>query len=99
MATYDVTSSWSGGFQGSVEVMNHGTAPLNGWSVSWKPGDGTTISSLWGGTATTGSDGTVTVKSADYDSTVAANSSVTFGFTANSTGNNFPIGSISCSAL
>ncbi|GAA3148006.1 hypothetical protein GCM10017687_76480 [Streptomyces echinatus] len=38
MATYSVVNSWSGGFQASVEVMNHGTTPLDGWAVAWRPG-------------------------------------------------------------
>ncbi|MCK1823667.1 lytic polysaccharide monooxygenase [Streptomyces sp. XM83C] len=96
MAVYSVTSSWSGGFQGSVEVMNHNSSALNGWAVSWKPGSGTTINTVWGGTVSTASDGTVTVRAADYNRTIPADGSVTFGFTANSTGNNGPVGSISC---
>ncbi|WP_377272819.1 lytic polysaccharide monooxygenase [Peterkaempfera sp. SMS 1(5)a] len=97
MAEYAVTNSWSGGFQGQVTVMNHGTAPLSKWSVSWTTGTGTQITSLWNGTLSAPS-GAVTVTNAAYNGTIAANGSTTFGFTANSTGNNLPIGSISCSA-
>ncbi|MFF6998264.1 lytic polysaccharide monooxygenase [Streptomyces sp. NPDC008313] len=96
MAMYTVVSSWNGGFQGSVEVMNHGTAPLNGWTVRWKPGDGTKIGSVWNGALTSGSDGTVTVKNVDYNRTIPPDSSVTFGFTATSTGNDAPVGSVGC---
>ncbi|MEU1469984.1 lytic polysaccharide monooxygenase [Streptomyces sp. NPDC005761] len=96
MAVYSVTSSWGGGFQGSVEVMNHGTTALNGWAVKWMPGAGTKISSVWSGALTTGSDGALTVRNVDYNRTVPPDGSVTFGFTATSTGNNFPVGSIGC---
>ncbi|GAA2982986.1 lytic polysaccharide monooxygenase [Streptomyces drozdowiczii] len=96
MAVYSVTNSWSGGFQGSVEVMNHNTTALDGWSVNWKPGAGTTVSSVWSGVLSTGSDGTLTVRNADYNRTIPPDGSVTFGFTATSTGNNFPVGSIGC---
>ncbi|MYS41447.1 chitin-binding protein, partial [Streptomyces sp. SID5998] len=96
MAVYSVTNSWSGGFQGSVEVMNHGTTPLSGWSVAWKPGAGTRIGTAWNGTLTTAADGTVTVTNADYNRVVPPDGSVTFGFTATSTGNDYPIGSIGC---
>jgi predicted carbohydrate-binding protein with CBM5 and CBM33 domain len=96
MAVYSVTNSWGGGFQGSVEVMNHGTAARDGWAVKWTPGAGAKISSVWNGVLTTGSDGAVTVRNADYNRTIPANGSVTFGFTATSTGNNFPVGSIGC---
>ena len=96
MAVYNVTNSWSGGFQGSVEVMNHGTSPLNGWAVQWKPGQGTTIGSAWNGTLTKGSDGTVTVRNADHNRVIPPDGSVSFGFTATSSGNNFPVGTIGC---
>ncbi|MEU2224276.1 lytic polysaccharide monooxygenase [Streptomyces sp. NPDC018347] len=96
MATYSVVNSWSGGFQASVEVMNHGTAPLDGWAVSWKPGTGTKISSVWNGTQSTGTDGTVTVRNADHNRVVPADGSTSFGFTATSTGNDVPAGSIGC---
>lgn len=96
MAVYEVTNAWGGGFQGSVQVMNHGTTAKNGWAVQWKPGDGTRISSVWNGVLSTGGDGTVKVSNADHNRTIAADGSVTFGFTATSTGNNFPVGSIGC---
>ncbi len=98
MAVYTVTNSWNGGFQGSVEVMNHGTAPLNGWAVQWRPGGGTTVGSVWNGSVTKGSDGTVTVRNVDHNRVVPPDGSVTFGFTATSTGNDFPTGSIGCVA-
>ncbi|MGW4546462.1 lytic polysaccharide monooxygenase [Streptomyces violaceorubidus] len=96
MAVYSVANSWSGGFQGSVEVMNHGTEPLNGWAVQWKPGSGTTLGGVWNGSVSRGSDGTVTVRNVDHNRVVPPDGSVTFGFTATSTGNDFPVGSIGC---
>ncbi|WP_320772839.1 lytic polysaccharide monooxygenase [Streptomyces sp. CRN 30] len=96
MAVYTVQSSWNGGFQGQVEVMNHGTEPRNGWAVQWTPGTGTRVSNVWNGALTTGSDGTVTVRNVDYNRVIAADSSVTFGFTATSTGNDYPTGTIGC---
>jgi chitin-binding protein len=97
MAMYSVTSSWTGGFQGQVEVMNHGTSPSSHWKVNWTPSDGTQITNLWNGTlATSGS--AVSVTNAAYNGTIAADGSTTFGFTANSSnGNNLPNGSITCS--
>lgn len=96
MAVYSVTNSWSGGFQGTVEVMNHNTTALNGWAVTWKPGSGTKLGSVWNGTLSTASDGTVTVKNVDHNRAIAPDGSVTFGFTATSTGNNLPAGTIGC---
>ncbi|MFI0898617.1 lytic polysaccharide monooxygenase [Streptomyces sp. NPDC020983] len=97
MAMYSVTSSWSGGFQGSVEVMNHGTSPSGHWTVNWTLGNGTTINQLWNGALTT-SGTKVTVKDAGYNGTIAPDGNTTFGFTANSSqGINTPNGSITCS--
>jgi chitin-binding protein len=96
MAVYKIVSAWNGGFQGEVEVMNHATQPLNGWGVQWKPGTGTRITSVWNGSLTTGSDGTVTVRNVDHNRVIQADGTVTFGFTATSTGNNLPIGTIGC---
>ncbi|MFK3728849.1 lytic polysaccharide monooxygenase [Streptomyces sp. NPDC088090] len=96
MAVYTVVNAWSGGFQGSVEVMNHATTARDGWAVRWTPGTGTRIASLWNGALTTGTDGTLTVRNVDYNRTVPADGSVTFGFTATSTGNDHPVGSVVC---
>lgn len=96
MALYTVTNSWNGGFQGSVEVMNHSTTARDNWAVRWQPGAGTTISQLWNGIHSTGSDGTVTVRHVDHNRTIPPDGSVTFGFTATSAGNDLPVGSISC---
>jgi chitin-binding protein len=96
MALYKVTNYWSGGFQGSVEVMNHNTAAREGWAVRWQPGAGTKISQVWNGALSTGSDGTVTVRNVDHNRTIPPDGTVTFGFTATSTGNNLPVGSVTC---
>ena len=43
-----------------------------------------------------GSDGTVTVRNVDHNRVVNPDGSVTFGFTATSSGNDFPVGTIGC---
>ncbi|SDL01478.1 lytic polysaccharide monooxygenase auxiliary activity family 9 protein [Streptomyces indicus] len=96
MAVYKVTNSWNGGFQGSVEVMNHNTTARDGWAVRWQPGTGTKLNQVWNGTLSTGADGTVTVKNVDHNRTIPPDGTVTFGFTATSTGNNLPAGTITC---
>ncbi|MFD7919020.1 lytic polysaccharide monooxygenase [Streptomyces sp. NPDC059740] len=99
MALYTVTNEWNGGFQAEVEVMNHGTEPLNGWTVNWKPSTGTSLDAVWNGSLTkNASDGTVTVRNADQNRTVPPDGEVTFGFTAQSGGDNYPAGSMSCTS-
>jgi hypothetical protein len=81
-ATFSVTSSWSGGFQGQVVVTNTGTSTKNGWKLGWTQPSGTTITNLWNGVLSQ-SGSSVTVTNASYNGSLAPNSSVTVGFTAN----------------
>ncbi|SCG67194.1 lytic polysaccharide monooxygenase auxiliary activity family 9 protein [Micromonospora halophytica] len=87
MAVYQVVSSWSGGFQGEVTIMNHSTRTYGGWTASWTLPSGQAISQVWNGTATT-SGSTVTVTNAAYNGTIAPEGTTTFGFIASSTGTN-----------
>ncbi|WP_352240596.1 cellulose binding domain-containing protein [Microbispora sp. NBRC 16548] len=82
-ATIETVNSWPGGFQSNVTVRA-GSSAVNGWTVKWTwPGD-QTISSLWNGTQTV-SGSSVTVRNADYNGSIAAGGSTTFGFTGNGT--------------
>ncbi|MBP2708684.1 endo-1,4-beta-xylanase [Microbispora sp. RL4-1S] len=80
-ATIETTNSWPGGFQSNVTVRA-GSSAVNGWTVKWTWPGGQTISSLWNGTQTV-SGSSVTVRNADYNGSIAAGGSTTFGFTAN----------------
>ncbi|MDG9715493.1 cellulose-binding domain-containing protein [Streptomyces sp. DH24] len=81
-AAYRTVTSWSGGFQGEVTVRNNGTAALAGWTVGMTLASGQSMSSLWNGVHT-GTGGSVTVRNTPWNGTVAANGTVTFGFTVN----------------
>lgn len=93
-ATYQVTSSWSGGFQGEVTVRNTGTSAINGWTASWANPAGQTISQVWNATATM-SGSSVSVRNATYNGVLNANGSTTFGFLGSGTNNSSP--TVSCS--
>ncbi|MEU7613563.1 cellulose binding domain-containing protein [Micromonospora sp. NPDC049204] len=95
-ATYRLINSWPGGFQGEVTVANTAAATVNGWTVGLTLASGQAISSLWGGT-NTGTTGTVTVRNAAYNGTLAPNASTTFGFTATGNGAT-PPGTITCTS-
>lgn len=79
--TYRITNQWTGGFQADVRLTNTGSAAWNGWSLNWSFADGQKISQLWNGSPTQ-SGPAVTVRNTDWNGTVAAGSSVAFGFTA-----------------
>src|SRR3569833_498607 len=78
-AKYTITSSWSGGFQASVDVTNLGDA-LSSWNVGWDFGNSSqTISQIWNANKT--QSGThVTATNLSYNGAVATNATISFGF-------------------
>ncbi|MFJ5542125.1 cellulose binding domain-containing protein [Micromonospora chalcea] len=95
-ATYRPVNTWPGGFQAEVTVANNGATAINGWTVRLTLASGQAISSLWNG-VNTGSSGSVSVRNADYNGTVGANASTTFGFTATGNGAAAPSG-VTCTS-
>ena len=94
-ATPRVTGNWSGGFQGEVTVANTLSSGLSGWTVVLPLPNGHTLSQIWGGTAS--GAGTVTVKNVDYNGSLAAGASTTFGFIASGAGS-AAVGSATCAS-
>ncbi|TBL28879.1 chitin-binding protein, partial [Verrucosispora sp. SN26_14.1] len=88
-ATLRVTSTWSGGFQGEVEVRNNGTAALNGWTASWTWPSGQQISQVWNATQTS-SGSTVSATNVAYNGSLGVNGSTTFGFLASGSSTSLP---------
>ncbi|WP_328437607.1 cellulose binding domain-containing protein [Streptomyces sp. NBC_00444] len=85
--TYKVTNEWSGGFQADVRLSNTGTSAWSGWFLNWAFPSGQTISQLWNADHTQ-SGSAVTAKNVGWNGTVAAGSSVSFGFTGSWSGAN-----------
>ena len=77
--TYRNQSEWAGGFVATATVQNTGTAPVDGWIVTFGfPGD-QQITNAWN--ATVGQTGaTVTARNVDWNRVIASNGSATFGF-------------------
>jgi endoglucanase len=80
-ATYQTTSSWSGGFQAQVTVTAGGSA-INGWTVTWALAGGQSITQVWGGTLA-GSGSPAKVTNASWNGSLAAGATAQFGFIAN----------------
>ncbi|MFG2100759.1 cellulose binding domain-containing protein [Micromonospora echinaurantiaca] len=96
-ASYRVTGSWAGGFQGEVVVRNTRPSPITGWTVDWAFPDGQRITQLWGGTHTqTGA--AVTVRDAGWNGGLGGGASTTIGFLASWTGANGPPHAITCTS-
>jgi chitin-binding protein len=79
-ATYAVSSSWQGGYQGEVKVTA-GTTAVKGWTVTLAYPGAQTIQQGWNATVSA-SGSTVTATNAGYNGALAAGASTTFGFIA-----------------
>ncbi|MEW9532328.1 lytic polysaccharide monooxygenase [Microbispora sp. NPDC049125] len=95
VATYKVSSYWSGAFQGEVTVRNAGTSSIGAWTVKWTFPGGQTITQIWNGTQTT-SGSQVTVHNVNYNGNLAPNATTVFGFLANGASATSTPTSISC---
>jgi endoglucanase len=85
MATVAVLSSWPGGYQAGLTVMNHG-ATVNPWSVTFDLPSGVRLESAWnaGYTSEATATGTrVTATAPSWNPDLATDESVTLGFVAN----------------
>ncbi|MEU4746635.1 lytic polysaccharide monooxygenase [Actinosynnema sp. NPDC023658] len=82
-ATLRTTSQWSGGFQAEVRVTA-GSSAVTGWAVNWSFANGEQINSIWSATATT-SGTSVTARNVNYNGSLSAGASTTFGFVASGT--------------
>ncbi len=95
-ASYSVTSSWPGGFQGQVVVRNTGSSTLSGWRLGWTFPGNQEITSLWNGSYTQSGEA-VTVTSAAYDGSLPPGGTATVGFTATYSGADAVPAGVSCS--
>ncbi|MET7680693.1 cellulose-binding domain-containing protein [Streptomyces sp. NPDC005423] len=84
---YDLVNQWTDGFQASVTVTT--TQALAGWRVAWSYHDGQEVTQMWD--ASVSQEGSrVTAEAADYNRTVGANGTLTFGFLGSWNGKNSP---------
>ncbi|MFD6717764.1 cellulose-binding protein [Micromonospora sp. TSRI0369] len=93
-ATYAITGSWSGGLQAEVTVTAGATA-IRGWTVSWTFPNGQVINQIWSGTHTQ-NGANVTVRNVDYNGSLPAGGSTTFGFIGTAGGTNNPPTNLTC---
>lgn len=82
LVTFAATSSWDGGFNGSITIENQAQSPITGWILTYD--DGPSITSLWNGNWSADGQGT-TITDVDWNSVIAAGGSVELGFGATGT--------------
>src|SRR5690606_3640836 len=84
--SYTVLNQWPGGFTAAVDITNLGSQ-LSSWSLRWSFGAGQTIANIWNANRTqTGAE--VTATNVDYNGTVPAGGTVSFGFNGTWSGSN-----------
>ncbi|KPI11448.1 glycoside hydrolase family 5 [Actinobacteria bacterium OK074] len=83
---YSVTSQWSGGFQGSVNITNN-TAAVSSWSLSFDFAGGQKVTQGWNAKWSQ-SGSTVTAVNESYNGSLGTGASVTAGFLASWSGSN-----------
>ncbi|WP_084598599.1 cellulose binding domain-containing protein [Actinoplanes subtropicus] len=94
-ATYKITSSWSGGFQGEVTVTNNAEAASTGWRTGFTYADGQQVSQFWS-TDLTQNGATVTASNVSYNGALAPGSSTTYGFLASQPGSANTAPAVTC---
>ncbi|MFJ1541845.1 cellulase family glycosylhydrolase [Micromonospora chalcea] len=85
-ATYAVTNSWQGGFQGDVKVTA-GTAAITSWTVRWTYANGQSVTQAWNATVSN-SGSAYTARNVDYNGRLGAGASTSFGFIGSWQGTN-----------
>ena len=97
-ARYDLTNSWSTGYQAAVTITNMSGGRLVGWQVSWRLPSGQRVQSLWNGTFQ--QDGsTLVVRNASWNAVLGANTSTSFGLVAGTPGTSAPQPELTCTSL
>ena len=79
--TYTVNSSWSGGFTASVSITNNGPA-IKGWTLRWTFTTPTSNVQSWMAVITEQAGNRATATSMNWDSTILAGHTATFGWSA-----------------
>jgi serine/threonine protein kinase len=97
-ARYDLTNSWSTGYQAAVTITNLSGGQLVGWQVSWRLPGGQRVRSLWNGTFQQQGSSLV-VRNASWNAVLAANTSTSFGLEAGTPGTSPPRPELTCTSL
>jgi Cellulose binding domain/Glycosyl hydrolases family 18 len=85
-ATFTKTSPWESGYNGSYTIANTGPGAVTGWRLEFDLPAGTSVGTFWDALMTR-SGNHYTFTNRDYNATIPAGGSVSFGFVAAGTGN------------
>jgi cellulose 1,4-beta-cellobiosidase len=83
-AAYSVSNDWGSGFTADVTVTA-GSSAVHGWRVGWTWGGGQQVSSAWNATVNQ-SGSSVTASNLDWNGSLGAGASTSFGFQGTGSG-------------
>jgi hypothetical protein len=85
---YTVTTQWNVGFGTAITIKNTGSAPINGWQLTWAWPGNQQITQSWNSNySQTGQNATLTNES--YNATIAAGATLSgMGFNGSYSGSN-----------
>jgi len=84
---YTAVNDWGNGSTIAITIKNTGSSTISNWQLNWTFSGNQKITNLWNGSYTQ-SGSVVTVKCANYNTTIAAGSSVEIGLTISYSGTN-----------
>ncbi|BCB78857.1 cellulase family glycosylhydrolase [Phytohabitans flavus] len=84
-ATFSKVQDWGSGYEGKMTITNGTGATLTGWTVAFDLPAGTSVGSYWDALLTS-SGGRHSFRNREYNGTLAAGASTTFGFIGNGSG-------------
>lgn len=88
VATYSVTNDWGSGYQAQIQLNNPQATSISNWQAQFDLARN--ITSIWNATIVSHTGNHYVVQGAAWDRTLAANSSVAFGFVASGGGSVAP---------
>ena len=86
--SFQVDSQWQGGFGGSITITNRGDTAIEGWLLNFD--SQFSITSLWNAERVMATDNNYTIADAGWNRRIATNSSISFGFNGDWTGDTVP---------
>jgi hypothetical protein len=86
--TYTIQDQWGNGFVvNPLTIKNTGSAPINGWTLSWTFAGNQQITNAWG-IVVSQSGQSVSARNESWDASIASGGTVTPGFQASFSGTN-----------
>lgn len=79
--SYKITSQWSGGFNGSIEILNKGREVIKPWDLTFEFPNDQKVTSLWNGSFSQNGR-KIRIICADWNKEIPVNGKVTLGFGA-----------------